>query len=128
MVYGAKQVVLKKGDDMTNQSFYLDLIPKGVPPVIRVSQNDEGQTWLISLLFNKSPFTIPAGAAVYVQGTKPNGATFKEACTFSGNVVTATESQDMTDICGNVRAEIVIEKDDETIHSLNFIVSVEQTA
>lgn len=113
---------------MTTQSFTLDLIPKGVPPVIRVSQNDTGQTWLISLMFNKSAFSVPAGAAVYVQGTKPDGTTFKEACTYSGNVVTADETQDMTNCVGNVRAEIVIEKGDETIHSLNFIISVEQAA
>ena len=113
---------------MTTQSFNLDLIPKGVPPVIRVSQNDTGQTWLISMYFNKSPFSVPAGATVYVQGTKPNGTTFNEACTFSGTVVTVIETQSMTDICGNVRAEISIEKDDETIHSLNFIISVEKAA
>lgn len=113
---------------MTTQSFTLDLIPKGVPPVIRVSQNDTGQTWLISLMFNKSPFPIPAGATITVQGTKPNSSTFTESCSYSGNLVTAVETQDMTDICGNVRAEICVEKDDETIHSLNFIISVEQTA
>ena len=113
---------------MTTQSFTLDLIPKGVPPVIRVSQNDSGQTWLISMFFKKLPFQIPAGASVYVQGTKQDGTTFKESCTFSGNLVTAIETESMTNCCGNVRAEISIETDDETIHSLNFIISVEQAA
>ncbi len=113
---------------MTTQSFYLQMIPKGVRPVIRVSQNDTGQAWLINLLFGKDPFIVPAGAAVYIQGTKPDSSTFKESCSVSGNQVTAIETQQMTNVCGDVRAEISVQLGDYALSSINFIIQVEPKA
>lgn len=113
---------------MTNQSFYLQMIPKGVRPVIRVSQNDAGQAWLINLLFGKDPFIVPAGAAVYIQGTKPNGSTFKELCSASGSQITAIETQQMTNVCGDVKAEISVHLGDDVLNSINFIIRVEKRA
>lgn len=113
---------------MTTQSFYLQMVPKGIHPVIRVSQNDTGQTWLIKLLFEKDHFIVPAGAAVYIQGTKPDGSTFKELCSASGSQVTAIETQQMTNVCGDVQAEISVQLGDYALSSINFIIQVEPKA
>ena len=113
---------------MTTQSFNLDLIPLGVSPSVHVSQYDKGQTWLISLFENNLPFNIPSGAAVLIQGTKPDSTGFQYPCTFSGNVVTATEEQQMTVIAGKVPCEIVITQSDAQIASLNFCLIVEPAA
>ena len=113
---------------MTTQSFYLQMVPKGVCPVIRVSQNDTGQTWLIHLLFGKDPFVVPDGASVYIQGTKPDSSTFKESCSVSGNIVTAVETQQMTDVCGDVRAEISVIFGEQILNSINFVIQVEKRA
>lgn len=113
---------------MTSQTFNLDLIPQGVPPVVYVSQYDKGQTWSINILKGGSPFSIPGGSVVTIQGTKKDDTGFQYQCTFSGSVVTATEEQQMTVFAGDVPAEIRITKSGAIIGSLNFIIRVEPAA
>lgn len=113
---------------MTTQSFNLDLIPQGISPCVHVSQYDKGQTWLISILKDNAPFTIPTGSSITVQGTKPDSTGFQYPCTYSGNVVTVTEEQQMTIKAGKVPCEIVITKSDAQIASLNFYLIVEAAA
>ena len=113
---------------MTTQSFDLELIPGGVAPVIYASQYDKGQTWLISLKANNQPFNIPSGASVTIQGTKPDSTGFQYPCTYSDNIVTAEEKQQMTIKAGKVPCEIVISKSGAIIASLNFYLIVEAAA
>ena len=113
---------------MTSQTINLDLIPKGVPPIVYVSQYDKGQTWTINVLKDGAAFSIPAGSTVTIQGTKADGTGFQYACTFSGSVVTATEEQQMTIFAGDVSTEIRITNGDDLIGSLNFIIRVEPAA
>ena len=113
---------------MTTQTFSLDLIPKGIPPIVHVSQYDKGQTWTINITKDGSPFSVPEGAVVTIQGTKADGTGFQYTCTSSGSVVTAIEEQQMTVFAGDVAVEIRITKDNAIIGSLNFILRVEQTA
>lgn len=113
---------------MTTQSFNLDLIPQGVNPLVYVSQYDKGQTWLINLFVNNLPFNIPSGATVTIQGTKPDSTGFQYPCTFSGNVVTAIEEQQMTVLAGKVPCEIVVALSGAKIASLNFCLAVEPSA
>lgn len=113
---------------MTSQTINLDLIPKGVPPVINVSQYDKGQTWNINILKDGTAFTVPSGSAVTIMGTKGDGTGFEYSCTFSGSQVVVTEEQQMTVISGDVPAEIRISKNNAIIGSLNFIIRVEPAA
>lgn len=113
---------------MTSQTINLDLIPQAVPPIIHVSQYDKGQTWLFNLRANDQAFNVPAGSTVTIQGTKPDHTGFQYACTFSGSTVTATETQQMTIMAGDVPAEIAISQNDELIASINFIIRVEAAA
>lgn len=113
---------------MTTQTFDLDMIPDGVAPIIHASQYDKGQTWLFNIFADITPYNIPAGATVTIQGTKPDHTGFQYACTYSGNQVTATEMQQMTVLPGDVPTEIRITKNDEIIGSINFKIRVEPAA
>ena len=109
----------------TTQSFNLDLIPGGIPPIVNVSQYDKGQKWQFTIVNANQTYTIPSGSAVTVQETKKDGTGFQNSCTFSGIVVTVTETQQMTMFAGDTPAEIVISKSGELIGTLNFIIRVE---
>lgn len=113
---------------MTTQSFDLDLIPNGVAPIIHASQYDKGQTWIFNVFTESTPYNIPAGAGVTIQGTKPDRTGFQYSCSYSGNTVTVTEMQQMTILPGDVPTEIRITKDDDIIGSKNFIIRVEPAA
>ena len=113
---------------MTSQTINLNLIPGGVAPVINVSQYDKGQTWTFNIYSGSQSFSVPSGANVSVRGTKPDNNGFAYDCTYSGNVVTATEQQQMTAVAGKVAAEIVITKNTEMIGSANFVINVEKAA
>lgn len=113
---------------MTSQTINLNLIPNGVMPVLYVSQYDKGQTWNFNIYSGSQTFTIPTGTGVVIQGTKKDNTGFQYPCTYSGNVVTATEQQQMTVYSGKVECELVLTKNSELIGSLNFILQVEPAA
>lgn len=113
---------------MTTQTFNLELVPKGVPPIVHVSQYDKGQTWKFNILFNNQAFSIPSGSSVNIRGTKPDGRGFMYACEYSGSEVTATEEQQMTAVAGDTTCELQITKGTEIIGTLNFILRVEAAA
>lgn len=113
---------------MTTQTFDLDMIPNGVAPIIHASQYDKGQTWIFNIFADSTPYNIPAGAAVTIQGTKLDHTGFQYVCDYSGSQVTATEMQQMTVLPGDVPTEIRISKDDEIIGSINFKIRVEPAA
>lgn len=113
---------------MTTQTFDLDMIPNGVAPIIHVSQYDKGQTWIFNIFADSTPYNIPAGAGVTIQGTKSDHTGFIYNCSYSGSQVTVTEMQQMTVLSGDVPVEIRITKDDDIIGSINFKIRVEPAA
>ena len=113
---------------MTSQTFNLDLIPQGVPPIVHVSQYDKGQTWLIDVTENGIPFTIPSGTSVAIQGTKPDNTGFQYAGTYSGTQVEFTVEQQMTVLAGELDCELVLVNGEEQVATINFILAVEPAA
>ena len=113
---------------MTNQSFNLELIPKGVPPIIHVSQYDKGQTWTITVTENGIPFSIPANTSVTVQGTKPDATGFQYSGTASNSVVTFIVQQQMTVLAGEYDCELVLVNGNDQVATINFILDVEAAA
>lgn len=113
---------------MINISKTLNLIPGGVPVIVNVSQYDKGQTLNFAIYDQGTLFTIPTGAEVSIQGTKPDGHGFAYSCTFSGSTVTATLQQQMTAVAGDVLTEIAISKSGNLIATANFILRVEKAA
>lgn len=114
---------------MTSQTFNLDLIPQGVPPIVHVSQYDKGQTWEIHLFENGVVFPVPANTSAAVQGTKKDntGFQFPAVITAGDNVVTFTLEQQMTVFGGDIDCELVLVNGDNQVATINFILSVEPT-
>ena len=114
---------------MTSQTFNLDLIPQGVPPIIHVSQYDKGQTWEIHLHENGIVFPVPANTSAAIQGTKPDstGFQFPAAITAGDNVAMFTLEQQMTVFSGDIDCELVLVNGDDQVATINFILSVEPT-
>lgn len=115
---------------MTTQNLKLDLNPGGAPKVVRVSQYDNDSRNLLINLVNgdKGAFTIPAGVAVSVNGTKPSGKGFSDVCTVSSDQVTVVIKDTMTDEPGRVRCELVLTKDSARLGSAKFELDVERGA
>lgn len=114
---------------MTSQTFNLDLIPQGVPPIIHVSQYDKGQTWEIHLHENGIVFPVPANTSAAIQGTKPDntGFQFPAVITAGDNVATFTLEQQMTVFSGDIDCELVLVNGDDQVATINFVLSVEPT-
>ena len=112
---------------MTSQTFNLDLIPQGVPPIIHVSQYDKGQTWEIHLHENGIVFPVPANTSAAIQGTKPDstGFQFPAVITAGDNVVMFTLEQQMTVFSGDIDCELVLVNGDDQVATINFVLSVE---
>lgn len=115
---------------MYTQTINLDLIPRGVRPVIYVSQFDNQANALIFNLYrNGTAFSVPAGAAVLINGTKPDFTGFSyAAATWSGNSVTCNVTQQMTAVAGDVDCELRIRTTSEIIGTINFVLRVEPAA
>ena len=114
---------------MTSQTFNLDLIPQGVPPIVHVSQYDKGQTWNIHLFENGVVFPVPSGTSAAVQGTKPDNTGFQYPAVISvgDNVVTFTIEQQMTVLGGQFECELVLVNGENQVATINFILDVEPT-
>lgn len=113
---------------MYTQAINLDVIPAGVRPVIHVSQFDNQVQALRFTLYNDNlPFTIPSGAAVLINGYKPDNTAFSYAATAtSGQTATFSVTQQMTAVPGDVECELRVRTASEIIGTLNFILRVEK--
>lgn len=113
---------------MYTQAINLDVIPAGVRPVIHVSQFDNQTTALRFALYKENqPFDIPSGAAVLINGYKPDNTAFSYAATAaSGQTATFSVTQQMTAVPGDVECELRVRTASEIIGTLNFILRVEK--
>lgn len=104
-------------------SIIIDITPGLSQPVLYYSQNDVGRELPIIV----KGMDIPAGATVTLRATKPSGFGFiAENPVISGNTVTFTTTEDMTDECGRFPAELNIESGDVSIGTANFIMVGEE--
>lgn len=104
----------------------LNIIPNGAIKRVHVSQNDVGRTLTFELFNNSTQYTVPVGATVKIQGTKPSGFGFSETCTVSGNIVTVDTTETMTDEHGYIDTELQITYSGNTIGTSNFVLAVER--
>lgn len=112
---------------MYTQDVNLNVVPVGVRPVIHCSQYDNNlQAIRFALYKNNTAFAIPSGAAVLINGYKPDNTGFSYAATaISGNTVTFTVTQQMTAIAGDVLCELRVRTESQIIGTLNFVLRVE---
>ena len=114
---------------MIEQTYNLNLIPNGVPVIVKASQYDKtARTIKFTIYDGDTLFTIPAGADVYIQGTKPDLTGYQYSCTVNGSVVSFDIEQQMTVCAGRHFAEIRITKDGEILGTANFEFFIERSA
>lgn len=112
---------------MYTQDVNLNVVPVGVRPVVHCSQYDNNlQAIKFTLYKNNVAFSIPSGAAVLINGYKPDNTGFSYAATaISGNTATFTVTQQMTAIAGDVLCELRVRTESQIIGTLNFVLRVE---
>lgn len=113
---------------MVTQTINLNMVPGSVYPVVHVNQFDNDAGALIFKLYNGAAFSIPSSSAVVINGTKPDGYGFSYSATYSGNVVTADVTQQMTAVAGEVKCELRITKGTDVVGTQNFTLMVEPAA
>ena len=113
---------------MYTQDVNLNVVPVGVRPVVHCSQYDNNlQAIKFTLYKNNVAFPIPSGAAVLINGYKPDNTGFSYAATaISGNTATFTVTQQMTAVAGEVLCELRVRTSNQIIGTLNFILKVEE--
>ncbi len=104
----------------------INIRPDGAINRVHVSQNDIGRTLTFNLFNDSLAYTVPIGATVKIQGTKPSGFGFSETCTVSGNVVTVDTTEEMTDEFGYIDTELQITDSGDVIGTSNFILAIER--
>lgn len=111
------------------QTQNLQIVPKGVKPIIRASQSDVGRTFQLHLYDGATEYTPPTGTTLRLDGIKPDKTAFSytDNLTLSGSVITVTCKTQMTLIPGTVQCEIRMTKGSEDIGTINFDLMVEKS-
>lgn len=111
-----------------NQNTNVNLIPKfPFSGNLYFSQYDVGRVATINLVEDGTAYTIPSGATVKIQATKPSGLGFSVDCTYSGSVVTVVSTETMTNEYGRFPCELRIESGDVLLGTTNFTFNVEKS-
>lgn len=112
---------------MYTQETNLNVVPSGVRPVIHCSQYDNNLSAIRFKLYkDNAEFSIPSGAAVIINGYKPDNTGFSYAASaISGNMATIDMTQQMTAVAGDVLCELRVRTSNQIIGTLNFILRVE---
>lgn len=110
-----------------NETINVNLIPSKVGNVLNFSQYDVGRVSRISLQNGDEAYTIPTGATVTIEATKPSGLGFSVECTYSGSVVTVISTETMTNEYGRFPCELRIENGDVLLGTTNFTFNVEKS-
>lgn len=104
----------------------INIIPDDSWQRIHVSQGDIGRTLQFVLYEGSTSYTIPTGATVKIQGTKPSGLGFSETCTWSGSTVTIDTTEAMTQEFGGIPTELQITDGTDVLGTTNFLLIVER--
>lgn len=110
-------------------TFKVNVAPEGVPPVVRLSQNENGRS-LVFDLGGSGTVNIPAGSTVTLSGTKPDGNVYSATGTLSGTAATFAEETQMTAVAGEWAAKLKVTYNGETIASVRicFIIDADAVA
>lgn len=105
-----------------SQTINVDITPNNFQPTLNYSQGDVGRTFSIKIVSQYGD-TLPAGATVKIQATKPSGFGFDvTADSVTDNVATFTTTAEMTDEWGRFPAQLDVTKDAVTIFSAKFLM------
>lgn len=110
------------------QEIDIDVIPQTIPVIVPINQNDVGTGRIKINLFKEGTEYDLTNETVKVQGTKSNGVGFQHDVTFLDNVVTVDIVDDMTDVCGDVRTQLLIVNGNNKTGTMIFILRVQPEA
>ncbi len=116
---------------MIDQTYYLPMVPGGIPVRVPVSQYDAGagRNIIFTLIGpNSQAFEVPDGADITCDGTKKDKKAFSYAVTADGSTVTVPVEEQMTAAAGPVVCQITITSDGAVLGSANFVLDVERAA
>lgn len=119
------------------KSIKIDLVEKGVQPIVYAKQNDRQTRFIAASLFaNGQPFSVPDGVVAMFRAGKPDGTacfydsneTGTPAITIEGNLVTVELAEQVLTSPGNVQAEInFYTAGGEKLTSFSFAIQVEKS-
>ena len=119
------------------KSIKIDLVEKGVQPIVYAKQNDSQTRFIAASLFaNGHPFSVPDGVIAMFRVGKPDGTacfydsneTGTPAITIEGNLVTVELAEQVLTAPGNVQAEInFYTAGGEKLTSFSFAIQVEKS-
>ena len=119
------------------KSIKIDLVEKGVQPIVYAKQNDSQTRFIAASLFaNGHPFSVPDGVIAMFRAGKPDGTacfydsneTGTPAITIEGNLVTVELAEQVLTAPGNVQAEInFYTAGGEKLTSFSFAIQVEKS-
>lgn len=119
------------------KSIKIDLVEKGVQPIVYAKQNDRQTRFIAASLFaNGHPFSVPDGVVAVFRAGKPDGTacfydsneTGTPAITIEGNLVTVELAEQVLTAPGNVQAEInFYTAGGEKLTSFSFAIQVEKS-
>ncbi len=117
------------------QTAYLNLIPNGIKPVIKLSQFDEGREFAL-IINNGTEAADLSNAAILISGKKEDETAFsygqsdtvkgQYVISVSNNTVTIRNTMQMAAASGNVLATLTIKKSVSDVSTLNFTIKVQE--
>ena len=105
----------------------INMTPDTILPYLKLSQYDVGREISFVMKDGSEEYTVPSGATVKLEGTKPSGFGFTITCTVDGSTATAVTTEGMTDEWGTVVAELVVRQGDNRIGSSNVRFDIERS-
>ena len=105
-------------------TYKVNVAPDGVPPMVRLSQNENGRTLQFELC-GKGEVTIPNGSTVTISGTKPDGVVYSATGSLSGVIATFSEDVQMTAVAGEWDAKLRIIYNGETIATIKIWFAID---
>lgn len=106
----------------------IDVVSRGVMPVIHLSQYDSDFTLVFNIYASEGTFSMPSGTTAEIRGTKTDGNGYDAAGTVSGTTVTITGDEQMTAVAGNNIFEIALYYNSKRLNTINFVLAVERAA
>ena len=105
----------------------INMTPDTILPYLKLSQYDVGREISFVMKDGSEEYTVPSGATVKLEGTKPSGFGFTITCTVNGSTATAVTTEGMTDEWGTVVAELVVRQGDNRLGSSNVRFDIERS-
>ena len=107
------------------QTINVDVTPSLFQPTLYYHQGDVGRELSI-IISSKDGYSIPSGAVAKIQATKPSGFGFSIEGTITGNTVSFSVTETMSDECGKFPAQIEVSNNGVVLFTANFRIVVQR--